>query len=141
MSKAFSFLVFLTLLCPDLAAQYKYGLTPATLEEYLQHVRQNPDKQLIDLEKYIPDVVLDIRYSTINNFTGQKIYNLAKAYARTFPTHPVADPEIRKNRDLLIQIMERYGFRVNASEWWHFDFQGYRAYEILDISFEELQGL
>src|SRR5690606_24891607 len=214
------------LLEADLAAQYKYGLTPMTMDGYLQHVRQSKNKELVDLEKHVPGVVLDIRYATTNNFTGEKIYHLAKAYARrtvadallraqeafrehgygikifdayrpysatvkfyevygdttfvaspyrgsrhnrgcaidmtlidlktgeelamptaydafvreAFPSHPVADPVIRKNRDLLIRIMENNGFRVNASEWWHFDFRGYRAYEVLDISFEELAG-
>ena len=39
-----------------------------------------------------------------------------------WPTTPVKDPVIRKNRDLIISVMEQHGFRVNASEWWHFVF-------------------
>jgi len=39
-----------------------------------------------------------------------------------WPTTPMKDPEIRKNRALIIDVMERHGFKVNASEWWHFDF-------------------
>jgi zinc D-Ala-D-Ala dipeptidase len=35
--------------------------------------------------------------------------------------------------------MEQNVFKVNASEWWHFDFKGYKNYEVLDIDFEELQ--
>lgn len=30
----------------------------------------NPENALVDLEKYIPGILLDIRYATINNFTG-----------------------------------------------------------------------
>lgn len=55
------------------------------------------------------------------------------------PTFPVTDAEVKKNRTLLIEVMSKYGFRVNASEWWHFDFRGYRAFSVLDISFEELE--
>jgi D-alanyl-D-alanine dipeptidase len=55
-----------------------------------------------------------------------------------WPSAAIKDPEARKNRELLIKSMEKYGFRVNSSEWWHFDFVGYRKYEILDIDFEEL---
>ena len=55
-----------------------------------------------------------------------------------WPSTEIRDPEARKNRELLIKSMEKYGFRVNSSEWWHFDFAGYRKYEILDIEFEEL---
>lgn len=29
----------------------------------------------------------------------------------------------RQNRDLLIQIMHKHGFRVNGAEWWHFDYK------------------
>ena len=55
-----------------------------------------------------------------------------------WPTTPVSDPLIRKNRTLLINAMEKHGFKVNSSEWWHFDFIGWKKFEVLDIDFEEL---
>ena len=55
-----------------------------------------------------------------------------------WPTALVKDPAIRKNRDLIIRIMEKHGFKVNASEWWHFDFVGWRKFEVMDVDFEEL---
>lgn len=58
-----------------------------------------------------------------------------------WPSTPVADPVIRKNRATLITAMEKHGFKVNSSEWWHFDFIGYQQYEVLDVSFEELEKL
>jgi D-alanyl-D-alanine dipeptidase len=205
-------------------AQYKYGLKVTNLKEYKASIKQNPKKELIDLEQYIPGIVLDIRYATTNNFTGEQIYNLAKAYARkpvadavkraqaelqkqglgikifdayrpykatvrfyevykdttyvaspykgsrhnrgcaidmtlinlktgeelkmptgydsfqkeAWPSTPIKDPEARKNRALIIQVMEKQGFKVNGSEWWHFDFIGWRNYEVLDIDFEQL---
>jgi zinc D-Ala-D-Ala dipeptidase len=207
-------------------AQNKYGLQPTTFDGYLASVKVNPEKELIDLEKFIPTLVLDIRYATTNNFTAEKIYTLAKAYARkpvaealkkiqadlksqglgikifdayrpykatvkfyevygdttyvaspykgsrhnrgcaldltlidlktgrelkmptgydsfskdAWPTTPVKDPEARKNRTLLISAMEKHGFRVNSSEWWHFDFIGWKKFEVLDIDFEELEN-
>jgi D-alanyl-D-alanine dipeptidase len=48
-------------------------------------------------------------------------------------------PEVKKNRDLLINAMEKHGFKVNSSEWWHFDFIGWQKFEVLDIDFEELE--
>lgn len=209
---------------PTVQAQYKYGLKVTNLKEYQASVKINPKKELIDLEQYVPGIVLDIRYATIHNFTGEKIYNLAKAYARkpvadaikraqaelqkqglgikifdayrpykatvrfyevykdttyvaspykgsrhnrgcaidmtlinlktgeelkmptgydsfqkeAWPSTPIKDPEARKNRALIIQVMEKQGFKVNGSEWWHFDFIGWRNYEVLDIDFEEL---
>lgn len=208
------------------SAQNKYGLKATTLKEYQTSVKNNPNKELIDLEKFIPGVVLDIRYATTNNFTKEKIYNLAKAYARkpvaeavkkaqaelklqglgikifdayrpykatikfyevyhdttyvaspyrgsrhnrgcaidmtiinlktgeelkmpteydsfkkeAWPTSPVKDPLIKKNRDLIISVMQKHGFKVNSSEWWHFDFIGWQKYEVMDIDFEELEN-
>lgn len=206
------------------SGQNKYRLTPTDYDGYLKSVKANPDKELIDLEKFIPGIVLDIRYATTNNFTGEKIYNLARAYARkpvaeavkraqaelakqglgikifdayrpysatvkfyevyrdttyvaspyrgsrhnrgcaidmtiinlktgeelqmptgydsfkkeAWPSTPVNDPEIRKNRQLIIDTMQKQGFKVNGSEWWHFDFIGWKNYEVMDIDFEKL---
>src|ERR1044071_5864129 len=68
-------------------AQNKYGLKATTMDGYLASVKSNPNKELINLEKFVPGLVLDIRYATTNNFTGEKIYNLPRAYARK----PVAE--------------------------------------------------
>ena len=37
---------------------------------------------LVDVQKRIPGVVLDIRYATTNNFTGKQIYPSARCYLR-----------------------------------------------------------
>ena len=57
------------------------------LEEYKKLVQENPNKLLIDIKHYIPEIVLDIRYATTDNFTKEQIYTLAKAFLR----RPVAD--------------------------------------------------
>jgi D-alanyl-D-alanine dipeptidase len=41
--------------------------------------------QLVDVEKMIPGIKLDIRYATTNNFTGQRLYPVAKCYLRREP--------------------------------------------------------
>lgn len=206
-------------------AQYQYGLQPQDYSAYLKSLRENPEKELIDLEQYIPDIVLDIRYATTHNFTGEKIYELPRAYARkpvaealrkaqeelrarglgikvydgyrpyratvkfyevyrdttyvaspyrgsrhnrgcaidmtlidlktgkelkmptaydaftkkAWPSTPLSDSVITHNRQLLIEVMSKYGFRVNSSEWWHFDFRGWKNFEVLDIDFSELE--
>lgn len=217
--------VILLFLSTTILAQHKYGLKATTYPEYIESIKLNPEKKLVDLEKAIPGIVLDIRYATANNFTGEKIYTLAKAYARkpvaeslrkiqadlkpqglgikifdayrpykatvkfyevyrdttyvaspysgsrhnrgcaldltlidlktgdelkmptgydsfskaAWPSTPVKDPVVRKNRMLLINAMQKHGFRVNSSEWWHFDFIGWKKFEVLDIDFEELE--
>lgn len=220
-----SFTIILFLVSFSLTGQNKYGLKVTALAEYQESVKVNPQKELVNLEKFIPCIVLDIRYATTNNFTGERIYNLSRAYARrpvaealkkvqdelkpqglgikifdgyrpykatvkfyevygdttyvaspyrgsrhnrgcaldltlidlktgeelkmptefdsfkkeAWPSTPVSDPVVRKNRTLLINVMEKHGFRVNSSEWWHFDFKGWKNYEVLDIDFEELE--
>lgn len=48
---------------------------------------------------------------------------------------------ILTNRELLRSTMEKYGFRVLDSEWWHFYLPDPASYELLDLSFDELQKL
>jgi D-alanyl-D-alanine dipeptidase len=218
----FSMMLFFLLM--QAVAQNKYGLKVSNKADYLKATTLDARKELIDLEKFIPGIVLDIRYATKNNFTGEQIYNIPKAYARkpvaealkkvqadlklqglgikifdayrpykatvkfyevykdttyvaspyrgsrhnrgcaidmtlivlktgeelkmptpydsfqkeAWPSTAISDPEVRKNRKLIIDSMQKHGFKVNSSEWWHFDFIGYRQYEVLDIDFEEL---
>ena len=46
--------------------------------------------------------------------------------------------DVIKNRDLLRTVMEKNNFRVLNNEWWHFDFIGWRNFELMDIPFEDL---
>ncbi len=47
-------------------------------------------------------------------------------------------PDERKRRDLLRSVMQGEGFRVEANEWWHFDYREWRKYPILDVPFERI---
>ena len=191
---------------------------------YKKQIKANPDKQLVEIKRYIPQIVLDIRYATTNNFMHRRMYQQAKAYARlpvvkalqqveadlktrglglkiydayrpysvtvkfyqmTSDTNFVADPRkgskhnrgcavdlslidlktgkeldmptgfdsfSRKaaanyptlskqqldNRELLKTIMQAHGFKVLSTEWWHYDFNGWANYELLDIPFSGL---
>jgi D-alanyl-D-alanine dipeptidase len=74
-----------------------YGLNiVSSIAEYHDLVSENPEKALIDLETYLPGVVLDIRYATTNNFTGQQIYTLPKAFVRK----PVAEALLKIQEEL-----------------------------------------
>jgi D-alanyl-D-alanine dipeptidase len=46
--------------------------------------------------------------------------------------------EQRRTRALLRQALEREGFKVNPDEWWHFDYQDWRQYRVLDLSFDKI---
>ncbi len=46
--------------------------------------------------------------------------------------------EQRRLRDLLRAAMEAEGFTVYEPEWWHYDYQDWKQYPILNLSFAEL---
>lgn len=43
--------------------------------------------------------------------------------------------EAKKNRKLLRDVMIRFGFEPLETEWWHFDFKGWKRFSILDYRF------
>jgi D-alanyl-D-alanine dipeptidase len=43
-------------------------------------------------------------------------------------------PPGRRNRDRLIAAMRAQGFEVLPTEWWHFDAEGWREREVLDVA-------
>ncbi len=45
---------------------------------------------------------------------------------------------VRANRALLRSVMTKHGFMVLDSEWWHYDFQNWKKFDIIDIPFELL---
>ena len=59
---------------------------------------------------------------------------------RAAPDYAGGTPEERERRDLLRAAMEREGFAVDPAEWWHFNYEGWESYPILDIPFSEIRG-
>ncbi|MBS1950323.1 MAG: D-alanyl-D-alanine dipeptidase, partial [Bacteroidetes bacterium] len=106
------------------AAQNKYGLNPLKLDAYNASLPSNPEKELVDLQKAIPSLVLDIRYATANNFTGAKIYTLAKAYARK----PVAAALAKAPNDF-----NKLGYGIKI-------YDAYRPYSATIKFFEIMKG-
>ena len=45
---------------------------------------------------------------------------------------------VLKNRKMLRSIMQKYGFEAQSTEWWHYSIHKLKYFEILDISFSEL---
>jgi D-alanyl-D-alanine dipeptidase len=79
------------------------------VETYRGEIRLDPDLELCDLEALIPGLILDIRYATANNFTGEVIYTAPKAYLRK----PVAQALSRvcedlKTRGLGVKVFDAY---------------------------------
>jgi D-alanyl-D-alanine dipeptidase len=223
MKRCVLFNLFVMIFNMALGQHYKYidSSKVMGLKDYQQEIKQHPDSRLVEIKKYIPEIVLDIRYATTNNFTHHRMYPQARAFARlpvvmalkdveadlktrglglkiydayrpytitekfyevTPDTNFVADPRkgskhnrgcaidlslidlktgkeldmptgfdsfSRKaganypdlpqqqivNRELLKSVMQAHGFRVIATEWWHYDFNGWAKYPLLDIPF------
>ncbi len=49
--------------------------------------------------------------------------------------------KVLQNRLLLKSLMEQYGFKALDTEWWHYSLPDARLYELLDISFADLQRM
>jgi len=58
--------------------------------------------------------------------------------ARAFPDYPGGTARARYHRELLRDVMETHGFTVYEAEWWHFDYQDWRVYPIMNTPFEAL---
>lgn len=191
-------------------------------------IKTDVNKKMIDVKRSIPNIVLDLRYTTPNNFMHKKLYKpttttylrlpavtalqqvqkelneqglglkIFDAYRPYSVTEAmwepikddryVADPkkgsghnrgiavdltiiklqtkqelnmgtgfdnfsdtahhaftslskEILQNRILLRTTMEKYGFKMFDTEWWHYSLPNPTNYEILDISFKDLRKL
>jgi D-alanyl-D-alanine dipeptidase len=194
------------------------------MHAYQSSVKSDKNKELVEIKKWIPNIKLDIRYATKNNFAKIAVYKQAKAFARlpvvealrnvqnelnksgiglkifdgyrpysvtvkfyelasdkSFVANPKdgsrhnrgcaidltlinlktgkelemptpydsfapeaaanfdkLSEQVLKNRTLLINTMEKNGFKVLSNEWWHFDFDGWKNFELMDIPFEDL---
>jgi zinc D-Ala-D-Ala dipeptidase len=73
--------------------------------------------------------------------TGQEV-EMPSGYdefsERAYPAYKGGTAEQRRMREVLRRAMEAEGFRVNEYEWWHFDYQDWPRYPILNVSFAEL---
>ncbi|TAE30514.1 MAG: D-alanyl-D-alanine dipeptidase [Candidatus Kapaibacterium sp.] len=58
---------------------------------------------------------------------------------RAYPAYTGGTPEQTRLRDLLKEKMEEQGFKVFSIEWWHFDYNDWREYPILDIDFSQIK--
>ena len=80
---------------------------------------------------------------TLVRLKDGKELEMPTAYDATVPQahseYPNVSAEAKKNRELLKQVMHRHGFTVFKIEWWHYDFNAWRNFPLMDIPFEKLQ--
>lgn len=211
------------------AQKNKYGLYVIEDVQMLQQqIKDNPDKEMVNLSTLRPRILFDLKYATTDNFMHEILYppirttwlrkpaaealeKAAKEFAllnlgiKVFDAYrpysvtekmwePVKDaryaadpatgsghnrgisvdltltdlrtgkelsmptgfdnfsdtahqrfmdlsPEILKNRALLKQVMEKYGFIALSTEWWHFYLPNASEYELMNIPFKEMEKL
>jgi D-alanyl-D-alanine dipeptidase len=95
--------------------QNQYGLKIIdTQKEYLESVKKNKNKALVEIKKAVPGITLDIRYATRNNFMKQVMYKQPRAFAR----RPVVEQLKKIQAELKLK---GYGLKI---------YDAYRPYAI-----------
>lgn len=84
----------------------------SSYNQYLVSVKTNPNNELVEIKKAIPNITQDIRYATKNNFMKQVMYKQARAFARK----PVVESLKKIQKEL---NKKGYGLKI---------FDGYRPY-------------
>jgi D-alanyl-D-alanine dipeptidase len=84
------------------------------LKTYKNQVEANPNMQLIEIKRIVPNITLDIKYATKNNFANEAVYNQARSFARK----PVVDSLYKIEQDL---NKKGLGLKI---------FDGYRPYAV-----------
>lgn len=57
-------------------------------------------------------------------------------HERSYPSSDLVTPEQRENRKLLQRVMNKHGFKVASTEWWHFSFATRAEEPYPDTSFD-----
>lgn len=85
-----------------------------TLADYQAAVEKSPEKQLVDIKEAIPDITLDIRYASSNNFMKRVMYPEARAFARK--------PVVEQLKNIQKELRKKgYGLKI---------YDAYRPYAI-----------
>lgn len=50
-------------------------------------------------------------------------------------------PQVQANRQILLNVMEKYGFKKLESEWWHYSWVSVEKYEVLNLTFKKLKKI
>ena len=103
----------------------KYGLEVIENQElYLRTVAEDPSKELVDVEREVPGICIDVCYATTDNFMREQLYPVAKVYLRGPAAEALAGvQEALKERGLELKV-----------------FDGYRPYEVTQKIWEPYQN-
>jgi zinc D-Ala-D-Ala dipeptidase len=103
----------------------QYGLRVVPdFAAYRQLVRLDSNKRLVDIERDVPGIRVDVRYATFNNFMHQPLYPVAKVFLRA----PTAKALAQVQQDLAPAGL---GLKV---------FDGYRPYRVTEAMWEPVKN-
>ncbi len=92
----------------------------SSLDSLTKLVEKNADQDLVEIKQYVPDVVLDLKYATKDNFLKKKLYKKGYAFVRL----PVAKALAQVQAELAV-----YGVGIKV-------FDAYRPYSVTRKMFE-----
>ena len=99
----------------------KYGLWVISSTSILQKtINVNTNKSMIDIKKYIPTIVLDLRYATTNNFMKTKLYpNINYTFLRKPAAKALKKVQTELNKKGLgVKIFDAYRpYSVTEKMW------------------------
>ncbi|MEI7734313.1 MAG: D-alanyl-D-alanine dipeptidase [Ferruginibacter sp.] len=103
----------------------KYGLYIVETKDALQKmIRKNPNKEMVDLHKKIPGLILDLRYAGTNNFMQQVLYPVITT---TYLRKPAAD-----SLAVIQKILNQSGLGLKI-------YDAYRPYSVTEKMWEPVQ--
>jgi zinc D-Ala-D-Ala dipeptidase len=109
--------------------------------------------ELIKDERYVANPIngsghnkgTSVDLTMVNLTTGEEVEmgtafdNFTDTAHHTFT--PKLNATIIKNRNLLKQTMEKFGFKALETEWWHYSWISQEKYDVLDLAFKQLKKL
>lgn len=127
----------------------KYGLSLKVFDGYRPLSVQKKFWEIMPDERYVADPKKGSRHNrgmavdlTLVDKDGKEIPmptpfdDFTEKASRDYFDLPA---QILINRKFLEDIMAKYGFTGFPTEWWHFDYQGWEKYEVLDVDFSEIE--
>lgn len=90
---------------------------------------QDSGAELVNVQKAVPGVVLDIRYATTNNFTGQQLYTSTNCFLRRATADKLAQVQAElKPMGLSLKVFDGYRpLSVQRKMWKVYPHAGYVA--------------
>ncbi|RYY82381.1 MAG: peptidase M15 [Chitinophagaceae bacterium] len=128
----------------------KLGLTVKIFDAYRPHAATRLMWDLVHDERYVANPAkgsghnrgLAVDLTLVDVQSGQEL-DMGTGFDNFTDTahsdFSKLAPSVLQNRALLRGMMERYGFTVLPTEWWHFYWPNDRNYDVLDLPFKKLQ--